>query len=145
MLELKKLHDLLCLRITQPDKERKKFPLAQIVGRAGIKFELEFPVDKGWVDIFVPRQENMGQPYVIEAETGYNFDCSEILRKHERYRKALTTRKPHVGVSGGYLIAGSKTLYPKSCVVIPNDFAEFIPLFRAKEISIQNRSGIPGR
>ena len=90
MLELKKLHDLLVLRITQRDTEAKTFPLAQIVGRAGIKWDTEVSVDKGWIDIYVPRQERMGQPYVIEVETGYDLNCSGILQKFERFRKALT-------------------------------------------------------
>ena len=119
-MKLKKLHDLLVLRITQPDKERKKFPLAQIVGRAGIEWEPEFPVDKGWIDIYIPIQKGVEQPYVIEAQTGYDFNCSGILQKLERFRKALE-----------YTVGN-----PKLCVVIPSDFAEFLPLFKPKEISL---------
>lgn len=139
VLELKKLHDLLVLKITQPDEESKKHPLVQIVGRGGIKWEPEFPVDQGWVDIYVPRQKSLKHQYVIEVETGYDLNCSEILRKHERFRKALTKRiTSHVGVSrnGKGLIAGSETIYPKLCVVIPEKFAEFISLFKAKKISV---------
>jgi len=139
VLELKKLHDLLLLRITQPDEKSKKHPLVQIVGRGGIKWEPEFPVDRGWVDIFVPAQQYMKQPYVIGVETGYGFSCTKILQQNERFRKALTKRiTSHVGVSrnGKGLIAASETMYPKLCVVIPEGFAEFIPLFKAKEISV---------
>lgn len=140
VLDLKKLHDLLFLKITQLDEEKQRFPLAQIVGRGGIKWELEVPVDKGWIDIYVPRQERIEQPYVIEVETGYNFDCSEILRKHERFRKTMTISVPLFGPPyagrGSIERAPFEKIHPKLCVVIPKDFAEFVPLFRAKEISV---------
>lgn len=135
MLELKKLHDLLVLRITQLDKERKTFPLAQIVGRTGIKWEPEVPVDKGWIDIYVPQQKNMKQPYVIEVETGYDFNCSGILQKFERFRKELTKPRTYVDREKVQLVVRER-VYSKLCVVIPPDFAEFIPLFKAKEISV---------
>ena len=134
---MRKLHDLLILKVTQPDKETQKAPFAHIVGRVVKKFELEFPVDRGWVDIYVPVQKNIEHQYVIEVETGYDLNCSGILQKFERFRKALTKRKT-VDVSriGEGLIAVGETKYPKLCVVIPEDFAEFIPLFKAKEISV---------
>ena len=129
-----RLHDLLILRITQQDRE-KTSPLAQIVGRAGIKWDTEVPVDKGWIDIYVPRQERIRQPYVIEVETGYDLNCSGILQKFERFRKALT-KAPSVGTFGERFLFGTEGVFPKLCVVIPPDFAEFIPLFKAKEISV---------
>ena len=138
-LKLKKLHDLLVLKITQRDEESKKHPLVQIVGRGGIRWKPEVPVDRGWVDIFVPRQQHVKQLYAIGVETGYDFSCTKILQQNERFRKALTKRiTSHVGVSrnGKGLIAGSETIYPKLCVVIPKEFAEFIPLFKAKEVSV---------
>lgn len=131
---MKKLHDLLVLRITQPDKERKTFPLAQIIGRTGIKWDTEVPLDKGWIDIHVPIQKGIDQPYAIEVQTGYDLNCSGILQKFERYRKALTKPGMHFGWGKDALIR--KTVYPKLCVVIPPDFAEFIPLFKAKGISV---------
>ena len=133
------------LRITQLDKERKTFPLAQIVGRTGIKWDTEVPVDKGWIDIHVPVQHGIEHPYAIEVQTGYDLNCSGILQKLERFRTAMTIEAP---------IAGSETtgfkrftprriglehpekIHPKLCVVIPKDFAEFIPLLKSKEISV---------
>ena len=140
VLELKKLHDLLFLKITQRDEKVKKFPLVQIVGRAGINWEPEFPVDRGWVDIYVPRQKNIDRPYVIEVETGYDLDCSEVLRKFERFRKALTRSvtiavSPATGFRPIYPAPDTK-IYPKLHVVIPEYFAEFVPLFQAKRISV---------
>ena len=137
MLKLKKLHDLLVLRITQPDEEKKAFPLAQIVGRAGIKWEPEVPVDKGWIDIHVPIQKGVEQPYAIEVQTGYDFNCSGILQKFERFRKAMPRKHKHkIAIVGNGLVAASSPIQPKLCVVIPPDFAEFLPLFKAKEISV---------
>lgn len=138
MLELKKLHDLLVLRITQPDKEGKKFPLVQIVGRAGVEWIPEVPVDKGWIDIYVPIQKGIEAPYVIEVQTGYDFNCSGILQQLERFRRAMmeTNLGEVAGVSWPtqtYVLAPRP---PKLCVVIPSDFAEFLPLFRPKEISV---------
>ena len=136
MLELKKkLHDLLILRITQEDKKRKTFPLAQIVGRTGMKWDTEVPVDRGWIDIHVPMQKGIKQPYVIEVETGYDFNCSGISQKFERFRKALTKPRSYYDREKAYLVLAEK-IKPKLCVVIPPDFAEFIPLFKAKEISV---------
>ena len=135
MLQLGILHDLLILRITQSNKEEKKFPLARIVGRAGVKWTSEIPVDKGWIDILVPKQKGIERPYVIEVETGYNLDCSQILRKFERFGKAWT--KPGslpVGLSG--FLDSIRGIFPKFCVVIPLDFAEFSPIFKAKRISV---------
>ena len=138
MLKLKKLHDLLVLRITQPDKERKRFPLVQIVGRAGIKWEPEFPVDQGWIDIYVPKQEGIEHQYAIEVQTGYDFNCSGILQKLERFRKAMPKKHKHeiAATIGNGLIMASSPIQPKLCVVIPKDFDEFIPLFKPKEISV---------
>jgi len=138
VFELKKLHDLLVLKITQGDEERKKLPLAQIVGRAGIKWEPEFPVDKGWIDIYIPIQEGIEQPYVIEVQTGYDFNCSGILQKLERFRKTMPKEhKPEVATTrGGGLVIASTPIPLKLCVVIPPDFAEFLPLFKPKEISV---------
>lgn len=133
---MKKLHDLLVLRITQPNEEKKAFPLAQIIGRAGVGWEPEFPVDKGWIDIYVPTQRNVEQPYVIEVETGYDFNCSGILQKFERFRKALTERAVHVRIGFAETTLLQPVYIPKLCIVIPPDFAEFIPLFKAKEISV---------
>ena len=137
MLELKKLHDLLVLKITQRDEERKIFPLVDIVGRAGIKWVPEFPVDKGWIDIYVPKQKNIEHPYVIEVETGYDLNCSGILQKFERFRKSIPKEHKHeISTVGNGLIIGSSPIEPKLCVVIPPDFADFVPLFKPKEISV---------
>lgn len=125
------------LRITQEDKERKTFPLAQIVGRTGMKWDIEVPVDKGWIDVYVPEQDGIKEPYVIEVETGYDFDCAEILRQLTRFEKAIPKRHEHeIAVVHGGLVASSVPIPIRLCVVIPNDFAEFIPLFKAKEISV---------
>jgi len=83
---LKNLHDLLVLRIIQEDKEKKTFPLAQIVGRTGIKWDPEFPVDKGWIDIYVPIQKGIEHPYAIEVQTGYDFNCAGILQNSNDLR-----------------------------------------------------------
>jgi hypothetical protein len=137
---LKKLHDLLVLRITHEDKERKEFPLAEIVGKRGIEWDTEVPVDKGWIDIYVPIQKRIEQPYIIEVETGYDLDCSQILRKFQRFVNASMERKISevAGVDWSIQAYGlpTETRLPKLCVVIPPDFAEFAPLFRAKEISV---------
>ena len=136
MLGLKKLHDLLVLRITQPDKEKKTFPLVQIVRRTGIMWEPEVPVDKGWIDIYVPIQKGIKQPYVIEVETGYDFNCSGILQKFERFIKALSKTRSYVNRERGVLVLRER-VYPKLFVVIPPDFAEFIQShFEPKEISV---------
>jgi len=125
VLELKKLHNLLVLTITQTKA------LTQIVGRGGIRWEPEFHVDKGWVDIYVPVQKNVERPYVIEVETGYDFNCSEILRKFERFRKALPLAQKIDSVSkGDGLIIAPLPILPKLCVVIPKDFREFAPLLK---------------
>ena len=137
MLKLKKLHDLLVLKITQEDKERGKFPLVKIVGRRGIKWEPEFPVDKGYIDIYVPAQKNIEHSYAIEVETGYDINCSGILQKFERFKKGIPTKHKHeISVRGEGLIMASSPIKPKLCVVIPKDFAEFIPLFQPGEISV---------
>ena len=133
------------LRITQEDKEKKRFPLAQIVGRAGIRWELEFHVDEGWVDIYVPVQQSKTKtPYVIEVETGYDFNCSEILRKFERFRKAIPKKQNyyHSVTKDGGLIIASSPIPLQLCVVIPKDFTEFVPLFRAQDISVFVWEGI---
>jgi hypothetical protein len=127
---LKKLHDLLVLKITQTDA------LTRIVGRTGIKWIPEVPVDRGWIDIYVPRQERIEQPYVIEVETGYDLNCSGILQKFERFRKALTKHPSHFGWGKGEVYTIGKGVYPKLCVVLPPDFVEFIPLFKSKDISV---------
>ena len=140
MLELKRLHDLLVLKITQRDEQRKIFPLAQIVGRASVDWVPEFALGKGYVDIFVPRQKNVEHPYVIEVETGYDLNCSGILQKLDRFRKALTIGISDVSdvryrTAALFSIEGTK-IHPKLCVVIPNDFGEFIPLFKVQQISV---------
>jgi len=137
VFELKKLHDLLVLRITQLNKEKKTFPLAQIVGRAGISWTSEVPVDKGWIDIYVPEQKGIEQPYAIEVQTGYDFNCAGILQKLERFKKAMPKKhKAEIVTVGSGLIIASTPIQPKLCVVIPPDFTEFTPLFKAKEISV---------
>jgi hypothetical protein len=128
VLKLKKLHDLLVLKITQGEGEN--LPLAQIIGRIGVHWESEFPVDRGWIDIWVPRQKGIEQPYVIEVETGYDFNCATILQKFERFKLALIKPPAHFG---GVIAPGT---YPKMCVIIPPDFDQFIPLFKAKNISV---------
>jgi len=135
---LKRLHDLLVLRIIQQDKEKKTFPLAQIVGRTGIKWETEFPVDKGWIDIYIPIQKDIEHTYAIEVQTGYDFNCAGILQKFERFRKAMPRKHKHeiAATIGNGLIMASSPIQPRLCIVIPKDFAEFIPLFRTKDISV---------
>lgn len=59
------------------------------MGKEQIQWEPEFPVDKGWVDIWIPRQVGIEQPYVIEIETGYDFNVANILQKIERFKLAL--------------------------------------------------------
>jgi hypothetical protein len=135
---LKKLHDLLVLRIIQQDTEKKTFPLAQIVGRAGIKWDTEFPVDKGWVDIYVPVQKGIEHPYAIEVQTGYDFNCAGILQQLKRFESAIPKKHNHeiFATVGNGLAIASSPIQPKLCVVIPKDFAEFVPLFKPKGISV---------
>jgi len=136
VLELKKLHDLLVLRITEEDREKGTFPLAQIVGKTGMKWDTEVPVDQGWIDIYVPIQKVIEHPYAIEVQTGYDFNCSGILQKLERFRRGLIKPGIHIGWGDIEETTIRKAIYPKLRVVIPPDFAEFIPLFKAKEISV---------
>ena len=140
MVKLVELHDLLILRITERDDKTKKFPFVKIVGSAGVKWIPEFHVDHGWIDIYVPEQEKVKQPYIIEVETGYDFNCAKILQKFDRFEKAMENKVEHkheiAVVKANGSIMSSSPITPKYCVVIPKDLAEFLRLFKAREISV---------
>ncbi|MFX0117443.1 MAG: hypothetical protein ACFFB3_23045, partial [Candidatus Hodarchaeota archaeon] len=84
----------------------------------------------------IPIQKGIEHPYAIEVQTGYNLNCSGILQKLERFRKALTKPGLHIGWGDIEETAVRKTIYPKLFVIIPPDFAEFLPLFKPKKISV---------
>lgn len=126
---MKKLHDLLAIKITEPES------LNKIVRKGGVDWTPEFPVDKGYVDIFVPKQrQKIEQPYAIEIETGYDLNCAEMIRRFHRFRKALT--KPVGAVLFGANDIVSPEPDPNLVIVMPKDFKEFIPLFKNVRVSV---------
>ena len=128
MIELKKLHDLLVLIITKPEF------LTKIVGRIA-NWTPEFPVDKGYVDIFVPEKgQDIKEPYVIEIETGYDFNCAGIIQKFRRFQKALK-KAPSVFMMDNKYFETSG-VEPNMNLVIPKDFEEFLSLFKKVGISV---------
>lgn len=130
MIELKKLHDLLSVKITEAEF------LTKIVGRSGIDWIPEFPVDKGHVDIFVPKQgHTIEQPYVIEIETGYDLNCAGIIQKFRRFQTALR-KSPGFFISGQKGVITSKPVEPNLVVVIPKEFEDFLRLFKNVGISV---------
>lgn len=129
MINFKKLHDLLVTKITEDEF------LIKIVGKGGVSWTPEFPVDKGYVDIFVPIQRpKIRQPYVIEIETGYDLNCAGIIQKFRRFRKAL--RKPPGYFTFGGPVVGTPGVEPRLNVVMPKNFKNFIPLFKNVGISV---------
>lgn len=133
---MKKLHDLLILKITQKD-EKGALPLTEIVRRTGIKWTTEFPVNRGWIDIFVPKQGvAIKQPYIIEVETGYDLNCGGIIQEFRRFKNAMTRPSSFFIGTRARVEVITEKVEPKLAVVIPKDFLNFIPIFKNEKISV---------
>ena len=130
MIDLKKLHDILVMKITETQF------LTMIVGKGGVNWTPEFPVDRGYVDIFVPKQEpKIEQPYVIEIETGYDLNCAGIIQKFRRFQTALR-KSPGFFVAARTGVITGKPVEPNLVIVIPKGFEEFLGFFKNVGISV---------